>query len=113
VGEVEFKANRSWTTLEYEIELEDIEGVVQAHIHLGPRDDNGGVVAFLFRSETPVDVEDGRLVRGRLTADDLVGELAGKSLADLLGAMQSGGAYVNVHTTSVPSGEVRGQIQVD
>lgn len=112
-GEVKFKANRAWTRLEYEIELEDIEGVVQAHIHLGPPDANGGVVTFLFRSATPVDVEDGRLVRGVLTADDLVGDLADMPLADLIGAMQSGNAYVNVHTTAVPSGEVRGQIEID
>lgn len=112
-GEAKFRANRGWSVLSYEIDLADIEGVIQAHIHLGPPDENGGVVAFLFGPSEPTDVENGRLVKGRLTADDLVGSLAGGSLADLLAAMQSGNAYVNVHTTAVPSGEVRGQITID
>ena len=39
-----------------------------------------------------------------------MGSLAGKSISDLVGKMQSGETYVNVHTEANPNGEIRGQI---
>ena len=112
-GEATFRADRRWTRINYTIRLRDIEGVTQAHIHIGPEGANGPVATFLFGPSDPVDVRRGRLVRGTLTADNLVGDFAGQPLSALLVEMQAGNAYVNVHTTAVPSGEVRGQIQVD
>ena len=41
-----------------------------------------------------------------------MGSLAGKSIADLVAKMQSGEAYVNVHTEANPNGEIRGQIEM-
>ncbi len=111
-GRARFRADRRWTELRYELTLDDVEGVTMAHIHLGPEGENGPVAAFLFGPTAPVD-GDGRLVRGVLTADDLIGPLAGSPLSALLVELQAGNAYVNVHTTTVPSGEVRGQINPD
>ena len=43
----------------------------------------------------------------------LEGPLAGKALeTDLVKAIQSGEAYVNVHTADNPNGAIRGQITV-
>jgi len=86
-----------------------LEEATQAHIHLGGPDENGPIVAFLFESDDPV-TRTGLLALGVLTADDLIGPLAGGTIADLLDEMSSGNAYVNVHTTAHPSGEIRGQI---
>jgi len=33
------------------------------------------------------------------------------NFADLIAKMQTGGAYVNAHTTGHPAGEIRGQIR--
>ena len=41
-----------------------------------------------------------------------MGSLAGKSVSDLVSKMQSGEAYVNVHTEANPNGEIRGQISL-
>ncbi|SEO56061.1 CHRD domain-containing protein [Halogranum amylolyticum] len=106
--------------LHYVLLVARIEDVTQAHIHLGAADENGPVVAFLFGREdedgTPVGAleqgvtENGVLAEGTVTADDLVGPLAGASLADLVDGMENGNTYVNVHTEEVPSGEIRGQL---
>jgi len=36
--------------------------------------------------------------------------LAGMTLRDLLNEIKDGNAYVNVHTTQNPAGEIRGQL---
>jgi hypothetical protein len=46
------------------------------------------------------------LAEGTFTAADV----SGISYADLLAAIRAGNAYVNVHTTLFPGGEIRGQL---
>jgi hypothetical protein len=46
-----------------------------------------------------------------ITNANLVGALAGQTLADLIAHFNNGNAYVNVHTTLYPGGEIRGQIK--
>lgn len=111
-GRVALTANRNWTELEFSLRLENLQGVSQAHIHVGPADDNGPVATFLISRQDPtIDVDGVRLFEGTLTADDLVGSYAGQPLSSLLVELQAGNAYVNVHTVAVPSGELRGQIR--
>jgi glucose/arabinose dehydrogenase len=113
-GEAEFEANRDQTEIRYRLEVEDTEGVVQAHIHVGSPGENGPVVAFLFGPAAGEDVDDERTIaRGTIVASDLLGPLTAMTIRDLLGEMQRGNAYVNVHTTGSPSGEIRGQIEAD
>jgi hypothetical protein len=52
----------------------------------------------------------GPLAQGNFTAADLKGPLAGKQLFDLVNMIKNGDAYVNVHTTQNPEGEIRGQL---
>jgi len=86
-------------------------GVTEAHIHIGGPDVNGPIVVFLFGPvEAGMDV-DGTLAEGTLTADDLVNDLEGMNLSDLLDELEDGNAYVNVHTLANPAGEIRGQIE--
>ena len=47
---------------------------------------------------------------GNFQAADLTGPLAGKTISDLVSAMQSGNTYVIANTEEHPKGELRGQI---
>ena len=91
----------------YSIEAKQIGNVTMSHIHSGAAGVNGPVRVFLFRGPTTGTVN-GRLVEGSFTAADVTGI----SLEALLAEMQAGTAYVNVHTTQFPGGEMRGQTEL-
>jgi hypothetical protein len=101
--------------LHYRLIVANIQNVTMAHIHLAPAGVNGPVVAWLYPDAPPAQLIPGRssgiLATGVITADDLVGPLAGATLDDLLEAMRAGNSYVNVHTSQYPPGEIRGQIR--
>lgn len=97
--------------LKYTVNVSDIDGVTQAHIHSGRIGENGPVVVTLFKTDSPADEEiTGLLSEGNITAANLEGPLTGKQLSDLIALMSNGGAYVNVHSNEFPNGEIRGQI---
>jgi len=90
--------------------------VVGTHIHIGAAGTNGpGRGPFIgpnlagTNTVTPFPAPDGGiLIENSFGASDVTG---GLSLDDVLSAMRSGNAYCNVHTTSFPGGEIRGQIR--
>ena len=47
----------------------------------------------------------------KLDKDELTAALRGITLEDFLDALESGEAYINVHTTANPGGEIRGQVE--
>src|SRR5262249_54660751 len=120
------------TSIDYELSYSGLEGgsVLFAHIHLGQRSVNGGVIVFLCaNSNVPITPPAGTppcptpsgMVTGTVTASNVIGP-AGQGItagefAELLNAIRKGVAYANVHTGSVspptgfPGGEIRGQIK--
>jgi hypothetical protein len=105
----------------YELEYSGLTGDVrQSHIHVGQRGVNGGISVFLCQTGTnpdptglaPVCPASGT-VTGVLTMANVVGPegqgISAGEFAELLAAMRAGVAYVNVHSSTFPGGEVRGQ----
>jgi hypothetical protein len=97
--------------------------VAQAHIHLGARGISGGISAFLCSNlgngpaGTPACPAEGT-VTGTITPLQVVGGaeaqgLAAGEFAELVRALRAGAAYANVHTSTFPGGEIRGQIEDD
>ena len=118
-----FVATLQSNAIRYELRYDALQGnVLQAHIHLGQRDVNGGVSVFLCQTATnpdptglaPVCPPPPARVTGTLTAANVIGPagqgIAAGEFAELLRAIRAGKAYVNVHSATFPGGEVRGQV---
>lgn len=95
--------------------------VQQAHIHLGRRGVNGGIMVFLCSNlgngpaGTPACPTPAGTVTGTLTAASVVGPAAqgivAGEFAEVINAIRNGAAYVNIHTQAFPSGEIRDQVK--
>jgi hypothetical protein len=105
--------------LQYRLAYSGLEGgsVLFAHIHLGQRDVNGGVSAFLCGGGDKPACPLSGSVRGRIDPADIVGPsgqgIASGEFEEVLAAMEAGVTYANVHTEMFPGGEIRGPVQAD
>ncbi len=113
-GQLVLRESADGTSIDYRLIVANIDDVLMAHLHLAPAGSNGGVVVWLYPDGPPPQLIPGRtngtLATGTITADDLVGGLAGQDLDALVEAIEAGGVYVNVHTPDHPGGEIRGQL---
>lgn len=94
-------------SIDYQVNGTSIIGVTAAHIHNGAPGVQGPIVVTLL-SQTAGGTVNGVLAKGTLTAANLP---SGVTLDALKALILSGNAYINVHTTANPSGEIRGQIK--
>jgi hypothetical protein len=86
-------------------------GTTAGHIHAGPRGVSGPVILDFpiprgVTGDLPLVF---RLGAAAFRARPEVGIL---TMADAIQTIVGGGAYVNVHTTQFPAGEIRGQLTV-
>ena len=94
--------------------------VTQSHIHFAERAVNGGVFLFLCTNlgngpaGTPACPAGGGTVTRTVSAADFLGiavqAFPAANFQAAVRVLRSGDAYVNVHTTKFPAGEIRGQI---
>lgn len=96
--------------------------VTQSHLHFAQKGVNGGIMIFLCSNlangpagTQPCPTGNGT-ISGTIHASDVIGGAfsQGVTPGDLnavLRGMRIGVVYVNVHTTSFPGGEIRGQLQ--
>ena len=109
-GNAVLTVNQNQTQVSYRINLNSLQRMTVAHIHLGRRGQNGPIVAPLLSVSPAISVTRAQ-VMGTVSQSDLTGPLQGQSLADLIENMNAGNTYVNVHTEQHPGGEIRGQIR--
>lgn len=110
-GEVTFRLSSDGKELNYKLHVKNIENPNAAHIHLGMKGKNGPPLANLFTGPKKEGKFSGDLSEGTIKAEDLKGDLMGKSLDDLVQLIKSKSIYVNVHTDANPDGEIRGQVK--
>jgi hypothetical protein len=121
-GVATFKLSADGTELSYKLNVANIENVFAAHIHCNVAGVNGPVGVTLFGGAPAGGRVDGTLAEGTITAPDPGNGCGWSTLADVVAAINSGGAYVNVHTNDgvappntgpgdFPGGEIRGQIK--
>jgi len=123
----DFRATIDWRaeTIEYELSYRGLEGpVTQSHIHIGQPFAAGGISIWFCANNPPITNAPAgtqvcpnapATITGTITAANVVGPAAQAvppgAFADVVRAIRSGNAYVNVHSTSAPGGEIRGQIE--
>jgi hypothetical protein len=93
----------------------------QAHIHLGQRGVNAGVIVFLCDNTgggpagTQPCPNPPATVQGTLRAADVIGPAAQGidpgEFGELVRAIRAGATYANVHTVKYPGGEIRAQLE--
>ena len=96
-----FQLSADGRTMDYQINVTNINAIAGAHIHSGKQGQNGPVVAGLFNpnmSGPPTGKVNGLLAKGVIKSGDLQGPLTGHPVADLGPFINILGAYVNVHT---------------
>ena len=116
-------------SMAFEVWVNNITNVTQAHIHLAPKGTNGGIVVWFYPHVTSTAALPGGngpftglLAKGTFTAADFRGSLAGQPMSALVDAILAGNAYANVHTDDgvgaantgpgdFPGGEIRGQLE--
>jgi hypothetical protein len=117
------------TTLSYTVTYKNLNAqVTQSHIHFGLPKETGGVMVFLCQTTlgpapatdvgvpTCPDTTSGT-ISGTITVANVVGPNSqgitpGADFEKVIQAMRSRLAYVNVHSTRSPVGEVRGVVHV-
>ena len=136
-GEFAAKISSDGTEIQYVLRYRDLStNVTQSHIHFGRPALTGGIVLFLCTNGAPpagvptppacpqAPIGGGtQTVTGTLTAANmLVPNVATAPLpsqgidpgvmgfAEVIKAIRNGAAYANVHTSKVPSGEIRGAL---
>lgn len=120
-GSFRARVSTSSEEVKYRLSFRDTTGTVtQAHIHLGRTAVNGGIIAFLCSNlpdppaGTPACPAEGE-VTGTITPAGIIGPsgqgIAAGEFDELVAAIRAGAAYVNVHTTMFPGGEIRGQLR--
>jgi len=112
-----FRATPTSTGFNYTLTYSGLSpNALAAHIHVGQRNVAGAVVVFLCGGggKPPCPATSGT-VTGTIMAGDVIGVpaqgIVGGDLTNVLRAIRSGVAYVNVHSTPSPAGEIRGQIR--
>jgi len=123
-GDFSAKVDDDAQTIEYELSYEGLEGgVLQSHIHVGQRTAAGGIMIWLCSNLASPPTPPGTqpcpappaTIQGTITAANVVGPTTqgvnAGNFADAIAAIRGGLAYVNVHSSVSPGGEIRGQIK--
>ena len=121
-GSFRAKVDVAAGTIHWELQYSGLEAdVEQSHIHFGQPGVNGGVSAFLCTNlgngpaGTVACPARSATLSGLITAATVIGPagqgISAGEFASLAAAILDETAYVNVHTTAWPTGEIRGQIE--
>jgi len=110
--------------IRYELTFGDLESnATQSHIHFENRTNTGPVIVFLCSNlgngpaGTQACPAAGGTISGTIRPADVLGGPGGSAVginngefAELVRAIRAGATYVNVHSTTRPTGEIRAQL---
>src|SRR3954465_13382099 len=92
-GQATFQVSADGQSLTYTVTVSTITNVIAGHIHLAAKGANGDIVLPLVPTAQPNGgPKSGVIGQGTATAAQLVGPLQGKTMADLVAALDAGNA---------------------
>ena len=123
-GTFEARVARDGQSVDYTLTYSGLQApVIMAHIHFAQKSVNGPIIVWLCGTSInpgPVGTQtcpgQGGTVSGTFTAANVLAspttqQLPAGALEDFIDAMRAGVAYVNIHSTASPGGEIRGQVR--
>jgi len=127
-GEFHATISNDESRIDWELSYSDLQGAVQqSHIHFGAKGTTGGITVFLCTNlgNGPAGTQPcpapPATISGTITAADVSPNIPATAGAraqglntgemdELIKAIRAGATYVNVHSTTWPTGEIRSQI---
>lgn len=117
-GKLRLRIDPATSTITYELTYSGLQGgaVTGSHLYLGQSGVNGGIIANLCGGTeaacpaTPAGILAGTIVPAEILGPAAQG-IAAREFAEVLRAIRAGAVYANVHTTTYPAGEIRGQLK--
>lgn len=98
-------------SVHYMLTVSNLAELTVARMRQGEAGVDGEEILTIYSGPTRKDVFSGAAAEGSFTADDLVGPLEGKTIADLVALIEAGSVYLVVGTTAHREGELRGQLE--
>ena len=111
-GAARFQLTDGGNALDFEVRVANTTGIVFAHLHQAVAGQNGPVVVTLIPAQPAAGLQNGVIATGKITKETLSGPLTGEELSDLIDGLREGRIYVNIHTETNRSGELRGQVSM-
>lgn len=102
--------------LSYELSGKNLENVYMAHLHLAEKSGYGHIIAWLYpphheaKAKPLTGTINDVFCQDNITAEDMMDVFAGKSVKDLVAAMEAGQVSVIIHTTRYRAGELQGLV---
>lgn len=123
-GKFQAQIDKQAGEIRWQLTFGDLDSdATQSHLHFENRTNSGPVVVFLCSNlgngpaGTQACPAGGGTISGTIRAADVLGQAGGAAVGiasgdfdDLVRAIRAGAVYVNVHSTTRPAGEVRGQL---
>jgi hypothetical protein len=112
-----FRVNNDSSKIMYTLKVQNAKNITMAHIHYAVSGKNGPIVVWLYPGPGQKNPSakngstNGVLKSGSFTSSDLVGPMKGKTIKDLIHAIEHDSTYANVHNKANPKGYIRGQIK--
>lgn len=127
-GQFNARISKDESEIEWQLSYADLEGAVQqSHVHFGAAGTTGGITVFLCTNlgNGPAGTQPcpapPATISGTIVAADVSPNIPATAaaraqglntgeMAEFIEALRAGATYVNVHSSTWPSGEIRSQI---
>lgn len=111
-GAATFQFDSASSTLTFSLSVYGMDNIIGAHVHApASPTDNANIPLVLFAPSSPTGSVNGQLAAGTVTEDSPL--IIASDFAQILEWMRTGQAYVMVHSSEYPGGEIRGHVIVE